>query len=302
MSSASHLRAIIYALAGFTLWVIGDMFMKLAAELHVPSHEVMTLGGVGGLISIFLVTAVRGKISVLRPRKYLALMALGLMFLMNYFLWMKALSTLPLANFYAILFLAPTMVAVLAARIFREKLGGRTVLAILAGFLGVIIAVNPATLFNNRGDWISYAAVFLGMLVVVTQQLTLRFMAQHESRESTAFYPRFGAILGGAVIMCFYGYTPLSPAALFYSLMTGCVGGIGWVCMATAYKLAPAAAITPFHYSQILTSAAIGYLIWHDVPSTHLVLGALVIALSGLYIARHTHKAARLAETLVDTP
>lgn len=301
-SPNTHLRAILCALAGFTLWVLGDMFMKLASEQHAPSHEIMAIGGIGGLISIFFVTAVRGKLAVLRPRKYLGLAALGIMFFLNYILWLKALAHLPLANFYTVLFLSPTLVAILAAYLLKEPLDWRKILAILAGFGGVVIAVNPTELLRDKDDLLSYAAVFVGMLVVVTQQLTLRFMANHESRESTAFFPRFGAILGGTVATCFYGYTPLSHEALFYSLMTGAVGGLGWVFMANAYKMAPAATVSPFHYSQIVTSAILGYLIWHDIPSAHLITGASIIILSGLYIAKHAHKTAKITATVVDTP
>jgi drug/metabolite transporter (DMT)-like permease len=72
--------------------------------------------------------------------------------------------------------------------------------------------------------------------------------------------------------------------------------------MAQAYKLAPAATVAPFHYSQIITGGLIGYFIWHDVPSLHLLIGAIIIIASGLYIATHARRAGQLAKTLVDVP
>ena len=67
-ASPSHLRAIGFALVGFTCWVIGDMFLKLAGEFSVPKYQIMTFGGAGGMISVFIFTALRGQLSQLRPR------------------------------------------------------------------------------------------------------------------------------------------------------------------------------------------------------------------------------------------
>ena len=103
--SSPRVRAVAYALLGFTCWVIGDTFMKLAAEKSVPAYQIMLVGGIGGLASIFGLSAVRGNLKALRPNKYLGLLALAVMFMLNYFLWVRALSHLPLASFYTILFL-----------------------------------------------------------------------------------------------------------------------------------------------------------------------------------------------------
>lgn len=301
-SPAYPIRAVLFALAGFTLWVIGDAFMKLAGDQKAPYYEIMVIGGLGGLVSILSATLLRGNRSVLRPRKIKVLFLLGVMFFLSYFCWLKALAHLSLANFYVFLFLSPTLVAFLASVLLKESLGWQKVIAILAGFVGVVIAVNPTQLFSANQNWGSYAAAIAGTLIVVSQQLILRFMAQHETRESSAFYPRFGPILGGGLIILIYGFDPLTPQAVFYSLMSGATGGIGWVFMAQAYKLAPAASVSPFHYSQIISGALIGYFVWDNIPTVHMLLGASVIILSGLYMVQHSHKAAKIANSPVNVP
>jgi len=302
MSSSHPLRAILFAIAGFTFWVIGDCFMKLAGEQGAPSYEIMIVGGVGGLISIFIVTLMKSDLSQLRPRKIKALSVLGVLFFLSYICWLKALSYMPLANFYIFIFLSPTLVAFLASILLKEPLGWNKIIAIAVGFLGVVVAVNPTQFFDNFSEWSGYAAALTGMVVVVTQQLILRFMAPHESRESSAFYPRFGAILGGSIAIVFCGFYPLSTQAIIYSFLTGAIGSIGWVFMAHAYKIAPAATISPFHYSQIISGALIGYFVWHTVPTVHILVGAAIIILSGLYIVHHSNRAAKISNTLVDVP
>ncbi len=299
---SSHLRAIGLALTGFALWVGGDMFMKLAGETGAPKYEIMMIGGFGGMAVIFCITALRRQIGALRPKKHRALAALALMFFLNYMIWLKVLAHLPLANFYTVIFLAPTVAAIFAAVFMKEPLSLAKILAIIAGFIGVVIAVNPVALLHDREDWVSYGMAFLGMLSIVTQMLMMRFIGNHESRESTAFYPRIGAVIGGLILALIGGFEPIGAKTVVYSLATGAVGGMGWMCMAQAYKLAPAATVAPFHYSQIITGALLGYLIWHDIPSAHLLTGAAIIISSGLYIVTHARKTDQLANTLVENP
>jgi drug/metabolite transporter (DMT)-like permease len=301
-SSSTHLRAIFYALAGFSFWVGGDMFMKLAVENGVPKYEVMSIGGFGGLASLFLITLFRGELRTLRIRNYRPLFFLGLLFFMNYIVWVTALAHLPLANFYTVVFLAPTVGSIAAALFLREKLNLSKVLAIVAGFIGVVIAVNPTQIIQDKSDWISYSVAFVGMLVIVAQMLTMRIVGDSISREAIAFYPRIAAVVGGAALALLHGFALPSGLGLVYCLLTGIIGSLGWMFMAQAYKLAPAAIVAPFHYSQIITGGLVGYVIWHDVPSLHLLFGATIIIASGLYIATHARKAGQLAKTLVDIP
>jgi drug/metabolite transporter (DMT)-like permease len=296
------LRAILYALAGFTCWVIGDTFLKLSSEYGVPTYEIMIVGGMAGLAAIFIFTLVRGKIHTLHTRHYRVLSFLGFLFLASYVVWVSALSRLPLANFYTILFLAPTTAAIFAVLFLKEHLTLGKILAILAGFIGVVIAINPEHLFSDKFDVTGYAVALAGMLIVVTQMLTMRRYGRHISREALAFYPRLAAIGGGIAALIYYGYVPMPLPAFLYCAGAGCVGGIGWMLMAHAYKLAPAATVAPFHYSQIVTGGLIGYFIWNDLPSPHLLVGAAIIVASGLYIATRKDQTAQIAKTLVENP
>lgn len=301
-TSKSPLRAIFYALAGFSFWVGGDCFMKLAVGAGVPKYEVMAIGGLGGLVSLFILTAVRGQLQVLRVKKYRPLFFLGFLFFLNYIVWVTALVRMPLANFYTVVFLAPTVGAIAAAIFLNEKLNLPKILAIIAGFIGVVIAVNPTQILQDKSDWIAYGVAFIGMLVIVAQMMTMRMVGDSISREAIAFYPRIAAIIGGIALALINGFETPSLLGLIYCLFTGFVGSMGWMFMAQAYKLAPASTVAPFHYSQIITGGLLGYLIWHDVPSLHLLAGAVIIVGSGVYIATHARRAGQLAKTLVDVP
>lgn len=300
--STSHVRAIMYALIGYSLWATADTFMKLAGELGVPKYQIMSIGSLGGIAMIFLFTAARGKLIKLKPHNYRGLIFLGLLFTLNYFLFLVALSHMPLVNFYTIVFLAPIIVAIMAATFLKEHLSSPMILATVIGFVGVVIAINPQKLFDDRSHWISYCAAFASMLTFATQMLTLRILGQKESRECMAFYPRVFPFLVGSIFIPILGFHPMSVQEYIYCLATGIFGGIGWMLMAQAYKSAPASTIAPFHYSEILTGALLGFIVWNDVPSLNLIIGAVIIVASGLYIVKHASKSSQMVKALKENP
>lgn len=278
------------------------MFMKLSVELGIPKYQIMSVGGLGGIVTIFAFTAVRGKLVKLRPHSFRGLAALGTLFMLNYYLFLVALAHMPLVNFYTIVFLAPILVAIMAAIFLKEKLTLPMTLATIVGFLGVIIAINPEKLFEDRSHWLSYAACFGSMATFATQMLTLRIIGQKESRECMAFYPRIFPFVIGTVFIVIDGFLPMDLRGWLYCLATGAIGGTGWLLMAQAYKSAPASTIAPFHYSEIITGAVLGYLVWNDVPSPNLVVGAVIIVASGLYIVKHARKSSQMVKALKENP
>jgi drug/metabolite transporter (DMT)-like permease len=276
--------------------------MKLTGASETPKYEIMGLGAFGGMAIIVAFTALRGKMKRLRPQRLDRLLALGLFYLINYVLTLKALPALPLANFYTVIFLAPLIVTIFASYVLKEHLSWRHGVAIAVGFIGVVIATNPIALFIHHGAWKSYGIVFVVMLLLAMQMVSLRMLANRESRECTSFYPRIVAFSGSVIAVILWGFRMPSYDVVFYALLSGASGGVGWLCMAHSYTLAPAATVAPVHYSQIISGAFLGYLIWHDIPNPHTIIGAGIIIASGLYLVRHIRKSAKTADALAGTP
>jgi drug/metabolite transporter (DMT)-like permease len=114
-----------------------------------------------------------------------------------------------------------------------------------------------------------------------------------ESRESLAFWPRLLVAVAGLAMGCALGFGALPLKGLGLIICSGGIGGAGgWLCMAEAYKTAPASIVAPFHYSQIIVAALLGYAVWHDMPTLHLLLGVAIIIASGLYVTLRTRKTA----------
>ena len=200
-----------------------------------------------------------------------------------------ALQFLQLDQTITIVFLAPLVVALLAGPILGEWVGWRRMLAILAGFGGVIIAMNPSAAGLHTG--VTYA--FGAMLAYALFILLTRYMAPFDPPLVTLFYSMFvGAFLGAPFALAdwqmpggFIGWILLVSLGLF--------GGIGHWLFLHAYRLAPASSVAPFLYTQLLTMVAFGYVVFGDTPDAWTLAGAVIIVASGIYLFHREQAMAR---------
>jgi drug/metabolite transporter (DMT)-like permease len=113
--------------------------------------------------------------------------------------------------------------------------------------------------------------------------LLVRKLSATESTASIALYSNLTGVLGMAALLPFGGVVP---SALDFLLMaaSGLIGGTALLVLIGAYRRAPAALVAPFQYSQMVWAILLGFLIWGDVPDPAKLLGAAIVAASGLFI------------------
>ncbi|HEY2857652.1 MAG TPA: EamA family transporter, partial [Terracidiphilus sp.] len=149
---ASHIEAIGLAIAGFTLWVLTDSTIKAIGKSTLPAYEVIAFMGLMICLCMAAWTAVRGELRALRstqPRRQLVRSCLDLI---NNICVVVALRHVPLTLFYILVFSSPMVITILAAAFLKERFEMRKGIAIVAGFVGVVIAVNPFSA-SRQGDW-----------------------------------------------------------------------------------------------------------------------------------------------------
>jgi drug/metabolite transporter (DMT)-like permease len=289
MKSPSPLPAIGFAVAGFTSWVFGDTLMKLASEADLPPWEVVAFLSLFGAVMMAAKGAAQGSVAALwprRPGRQFGRIALALGCSMANAV---ALKHLPLTLFYTAAFTAPMVISLLAAVFLRERLTVAQTAAIIAGFAGVLVAIDPLDALS-QGDWTGSAAMFVSVLCFSASAVWLRVIAQSETTDSIAFFSGLvGAAVCGGLMM--WHAVPVSVATLLLLLAMAVFTLIGQLCNFTALRLTTAAMVSQFHYTQIVAGALLGFLIWHEVPAPHTVLGAGIIIASGLYIAAREHGA-----------
>lgn len=286
---SASLRAIGFAFASFTSWVAADVLIKLAGEVNLSPYQIVFFMGVISAL-FMLAKAMYGKegIQSLRPhclykQSFRALLVVG----QSIFLAI-ALNHLPLAPFYVTVFMAPLIVALLASIFLHEKLGGVGLLSIVAGFLGVLLAINPFEK-GMQGDWIGYASALASTTCFAVNTVWLRVMTQSESTNSLVFIEAmYSAVLCG-LFMLFTNFTPIHQQTFLILCGVGLFCSLGNIWNYKALNLTKAATVMQFHYTQLVSGALFGYLIWHDIPTWSCVAGGCIITISGMLVTAHTH-------------
>jgi drug/metabolite transporter (DMT)-like permease len=206
-----------------------------------------------------------------------------------------ALKYLRLDQTITVVFLAPLVVALLAGPVLGEWVGWRRFVAILVGFLGILIVVRPG--FTEVHPAIGFA--FGAMLAYAIFMLMTRQLAGHDPPLVTLFYSMFVGTLFGAPLAAGDWVAPPDLATWVMLGSLGILGGTGHYLFILAYGLAPASSISPFLYLQLLTMTALGYLVFGDVPDGWTLIGAAVVIGSGVYLV---HRERTVAPRRRDEP
>ena len=111
----------------------------------------------------------------------------------------------------------------------------------------------------------------------------MRRLSTTESTAAIALYSNLTVVIAMGALLPFDATLPSLPDFLLMAA-SGLVGGTALLVLIAAYRCAPAALVAPFQYSQMVWAIAIGFAIWGDVPDPAKLLGAAIVALSGLFI------------------
>lgn len=282
-NTPTDLEAVGLALAGFTFWVFADTTIKMVGSSRLPAYEVLAFLG----LSITALLAIRGvwlgQVKALWPKRPKRQLVRSCLDLGNNICVVVALRHLPLSLFYILVFMSPMVITLLSAVFLQERLEWRRSLAILAGFGGVVIAVDPFGK-SRQGDWVGVAACMVCVGCFSSNMVWVRVMTQTETPESLTFLS--GALMAVTGIGCMLLHA--EPVTMRLGAMLGAMGlfcAAGSLCFFVAVKHASAASVSQYHYTQLITGSLLGYLIWHEKPNLFMMIGGAVILLSGVYIA-----------------
>ena len=282
-SPVPRLQAICYAIAGFTCFVLCDSVIKHAGHSQLPNYEIVAFLGIFMSIFISLYACWRRELNTLWPTRPARLLVRGLLDVGNNLCVVVALRHLSLTLFYILVFTSPMLVAILGRVFLRELLDWRKVGAILVGFCGVAIAVYP---YRSSGSsaWVGVAACAVCVACFSTVIVWSRSIAQQESSESMTFFSGLVAAAIGLIAMLFYAAPVTAPLLVVFGGM-GLLGAVGSIWMFIALRSIPAATVSQYHYSQLLSGAIVAYLFFHEKPTSWMLAGAALIVASGFYIA-----------------
>ena len=194
-------------------------------------------------------------------------------------LFITGLEHLQVAEVTAINFISPIFITALSIPVLGEKVGIRRWSAAVAGFLGVMLIVQPGGAAFQLAALLPMGAALAWAVAAVTTRLM-----RSENPEATLAWT---AIIGFIVLASFVPFawrTPTAREILLVTLM-GIFSMMGQWLIIRAYHKAAASTLAPFFYVQLLFATLLGFLVFGMVPGTMTLIGGLVIVASGLYTA-----------------
>lgn len=195
-------------------------------------------------------------------------------------LFTTGLRYIPLAEATAVNFLAPLLVTALSVPFLGERVSRGQWLAVLAGFVGVLIVVRP-------GGVLFTPAILLPLgsaLCFGFYQLLTRKLSGIDSPTTSNFLTGIFNSLIMSALLPFFWSTPSFVHGLFM-IGLGTCGMLGHMLLTQAFRHAAPAMLAPFSYGQILFAGLYGYLIFNHTPDRYGLIGIAVICLSGLAVA-----------------
>jgi S-adenosylmethionine uptake transporter len=276
---AKSLQAIIIVTLGWSCFAFADVISKWLTQSYSVS-QVICLTSLAGAVYTGLWIIFRYGYKGFCSEKIKWHMLRGLCVTGTSFAVVHALSLIPLADFYSIVFLSPLVLALLSKFILGEHIGLHRALAIIIGFSGVLILAQPQFQDFNNGFLFALAGVFF----IAGNGIIIRKISHEPITSLYAFYPFiFAAIINAPLMAYDMKAISLVDLPLILALPVFLVGGL--VGFSLGFSKAPVTAIVaPFHYTQIIWGILFGYFLFGDIPTSATLLGASIIILAGLYL------------------
>jgi S-adenosylmethionine uptake transporter len=205
--------------------------------------------------------------------------------------FLTALFKMPIANLSAILQALPLTVTLAAALFFKEPVGWRRLSAILIGFVGVVMIVQPGT------DGFTIYSVFgIGAVVAVTVR---DLGSRRLSREIPSGVVALAAATGVTVMAAIAGVGTawvMPPAMAMAELAAAAVAlMIGYVCAVSAMRTGDIGFVAPFRYVSLLVALVLGWFVFDEWPNALTLAGAMLVVATGLFTLYRERAAARAA-------
>ncbi|MFT4149883.1 MAG: DMT family transporter [Paracoccaceae bacterium] len=289
------LPGIVLMLAFCALAPLLDVSSKLATET-LPVGQITTARFVvQAALMLPVVLWMRLPLRV-SPRMAGRVLLRALFLILSTYSFVAAVSFMAIADALAIAFVEPFVLLILGHFLFGDQVGPRRIAACAVGFLGAMLVIQPSlAAFGLRALWPLGTAFCFAFYMLSTRAI------------SASLHPvtmQFHTAVAGMVVMLPImvamdgsgtSFDPAMPQGIAWLWLFGMGfwATVSHMCMTYALKFAPTTVLAPLHYSEIVVSVTLGYLVFGDFPNLIAWAGIALIVASGLYIIYRERMSAR---------
>ena len=277
--AAANRRGILCMAGAMTCFVVNDAFVKYVSQ-SVPIAQMVFVRSIFVTLIIFAIARATGATSrmadAVRPRVLLRAVIDASATL----LYLAALVHLPIANATAINLAAPLFMTVFAVMFLREQVNLARWLAILAGFAGVVLIIQPRAEGFNAWALLSLAATVLH----ATRDLLTRGIPQGIPSILITVAATVSACVMSGIWTFTQGWRPIDGSTLLLVACAAVFVSAGFYLIVASMRQGEMSVIGPFRYTGLLVALVLGYAIWGDIPNLMAWAGIVLMMASGLYI------------------
>ena len=290
-------KGIVYILIAMMVFSVQDGIMKHIYNF-VSLYEIYLIRTVISFVLILMFLIITKQSIVFKTQYPLLTITRVILFFFGFSSFYVSLTVLPLGTATALFFVTPFLITIFAHFFLKEEIGIRRWSAIVVGFIGVYITLNPD--FSN----FNYLSL-LPILCAFCYSLSMIIIKKTSDKDSV--YTQTFTFYIGAIILSIIFYfiigdgqynTSNHPASQFIfrewfvdfnnnillMAATGVTATLAFLFLFTAYSIASPAVVSPFEYSILFWSPLVGWLYFDEIPSLNTVIGILIIVSSGIYI------------------
>ena len=290
-------KGILYILLAMMVFSVQDGIMKHIYNF-VSLYEVYLIRTVLSFMLILTFLILTKKPIVFKSKYPVLTFFRVILFFFGFSSFYISLTVLPLGTATALFFVTPFLITIFAHFFLKEEIGMRRWSAVVVGFIGVYITLNPD--FSN----FNYLSL-LPILCAFCYSLSMIIIKKTSDKDSV--YTQTFTFYIGAIILSIIFYfiigdgqynTSDHPASQFIfrewfvdfksnillMSITGVTATVAFLFLFTAYSIASPSVISPFEYSILFWSPLVGWLYFDEIPTLSTVIGILIIVSSGIYI------------------
>ncbi len=196
------------------------------------------------------------------------------------------LGLLPLPEVTAIGYAAPLLVVIFAAMFLNEEVRAFRLSAVAMGMMGVLIVLSPRLSVGaslNVSETLGAVVVLMGAVLAALAQVFVRKLVATEDTAAIVFWFTITSSVLSLLTLPWGWATPGWPVALML-ICAGLLGGVGQILLTSSYRYADASLVAPFDYTSMILALTIGYLIFDEVPTTTMLMGAAIVIGAGVLI------------------
>ena len=290
-------RGIILILIAMMVFSVQDGIMKHIFNF-VSLYEVYLIRTLVSFALILIFLKIKKEKIVFKSQYPLLTFCRVILFFFGFSSFYISLTVLPLGFATALFFVTPFLITIFAHFFLKEEIGIRRWSAVVVGFIGVYITLNPD--FNNF-NYLSLLPILCAFCYSLSM-IIIKKTSEKDSVYTQTFTFYFGAIIFSTIFYFLIGdgqyNTSDHPASQFifrewfvdlessilFMATTGLTATVAFLLLFTAYSIASPAVVSPFEYSILLWSPLIGWIYFNEIPSLNTVIGILIIVSSGIYI------------------